>query len=164
MPLENQVAPNSTNEILPRTSTQSSRPFHHRFWSGLSGKDRPWIGWKRSACAIVFSSCQSSFDVWHGYMREFSTHLWQRRAQYFGHLHSSCLGIPLSRMDTWAHLWTYVITLYRPSVRSLNLLPVCFLAIVSLEKMFDWGGEQLAMYCGPDLGDLSIITLNKYAL
>jgi hypothetical protein len=162
MPLENQVAPNSTNEILPRTSTQSSRPFHHRFWSGLSGKDRPWIGWKRSACAIVFSSCQSSFDVWHGYMREFSTHLWQRRAQYFGHLHSSCLGIPLSRMDTWAHLWTYVITLYRPSVRSLNLLPVCFLAIVSLEKMFDWGGEQLAMYCGPDLGDLIIITLNKY--
>jgi hypothetical protein len=28
--------------------------------------------------------------------------------------------------------------------------------------MFDWGGEQLAMYCGPDLGDLIIITLNKY--
>lgn len=42
--------------------------------------------------------------------------------------------------------------------------PVSFLAIVSLEKTFDWGGEQLAMYCGPDLGDLIIITLNKYAL
>jgi Ca2+:H+ antiporter len=27
--------------------------------------------------------------------------------------------------------------------------------------MFDWGGEQLAMYCGPDLGDLIIITLNN---
>jgi hypothetical protein len=28
--------------------------------------------------------------------------------------------------------------------------------------MFYWGAEQLAMYCGPDLGDLIIITLNKY--
>ncbi|KAI0290218.1 hypothetical protein BC826DRAFT_913568 [Russula brevipes] len=38
---------------------------------------------------------------------------------------------------------------------------LCFLAIVPLEKLFDWGGEQLAMYCGPDLGDLIIITLNN---
>ncbi|TFY79083.1 hypothetical protein EWM64_g4931 [Hericium alpestre] len=30
-----------------------------------------------------------------------------------------------------------------------------------LEKLFDWGGEQLAMYCGEDLGDLIIITLNN---
>jgi hypothetical protein len=65
-------------------------------------------------------------------------------------------------MGTWSHLCTYVITRCRPSVRSQNILPVCFLGIVSLEKMFDWGGEQLAMYCGPDLGDLIIITLNKY--
>jgi hypothetical protein len=65
-------------------------------------------------------------------------------------------------MGTWAHLCTYVITLCRRSVRSQNLLLVCFLGIVSLEKIFDWGGEQLAMYCGPDLGDLIIITLNKY--
>ena len=65
-------------------------------------------------------------------------------------------------MDTWAHLCTYVITLAVPLCVLQNLLPVCFLAIVPLEKMFDWGGEQLAMYCGPDLGDLIIITLNKY--
>lgn len=51
---------------------------------------------------------------------------------------------------------------YRSFVDSQNLLPVCFLAIVPLEKIFDWGGEQLAMYCGPDLGDLITITLNKY--
>jgi hypothetical protein len=162
MALESQVPPNSAGEISPRTSTQSSRPFHHRVWSNLSGKDRPWIGWRQSACAIIFASCQSSIDVWHGYMRGFFTHLSQRRAQCFGHLHSSCLGIPLPRMGTWGYLCTYVIILCRPSVRSQNLLPVCFLAIVSLEKMFDWGGEQLAMYCGPDLGDLIIITLNKY--
>jgi hypothetical protein len=53
--------------------------------------------------------------------------------------------------------------LCRPSVGSQNLPPVSFLSIVPLEKIFDWGGEQIAMYCGPDLGDLIIITLNKYA-
>ena len=92
----------------------------------------------------------------------YSSHPSQRRAQCFGHLHSSCLAIPLSRMDTWAHLCTYVIALCHPPPRSQSSLLVCFLAIVSLERTFDWGGEQLAMYCGPDLGDLIIITLNKY--
>jgi len=38
------------------------------------------------------------------------------------------------------------------------------MSIVALEKLFEWGGEQLAMYCGPDLGDLITITLNKYVL
>lgn len=38
---------------------------------------------------------------------------------------------------------------------------VCFIAIIPLEKMFDWGGEQMALYLGKDLGDLLIITLNK---
>ncbi|VDB90211.1 unnamed protein product [Peniophora sp. CBMAI 1063] len=38
---------------------------------------------------------------------------------------------------------------------------LCFLTIIPLEKLFDWGGEQLAMYCGEDLGDLIIITLNN---
>ena len=41
------------------------------------------------------------------------------------------------------------------------IFQVCFLAIVPLEKLFDYGGEQLAMYCGEDLGDLIVITLNK---
>lgn len=36
-----------------------------------------------------------------------------------------------------------------------------FLAIIPLECMFDWGGEQMAIYLGKDLGDLLIITLNK---
>jgi len=45
---------------------------------------------------------------------------------------------------------------------SQNVLSVSFMTIISLEKLFDWGGEQLAMYCGPDLGDLIIVTLNKY--
>jgi len=36
-----------------------------------------------------------------------------------------------------------------------------FMAIIALEKLFDWGGEQIAMYCGPDLGDLIVVTLNN---
>ncbi|KAI0051280.1 hypothetical protein FA95DRAFT_1554616 [Auriscalpium vulgare] len=38
---------------------------------------------------------------------------------------------------------------------------LCFLAIIPLEKLFDWGGDQLALYCGADLGDLIVITLNN---
>lgn len=30
--------------------------------------------------------------------------------------------------------------------------------------MFDWGGEQMAYYLGHDLGELLIVTLNKYVL
>lgn len=38
---------------------------------------------------------------------------------------------------------------------------VAFLSLVPLEKLFDFGGEQMALYVGRDLGDLIIITLNK---
>jgi len=37
----------------------------------------------------------------------------------------------------------------------------CFLAIVPLERLFDYGGEQMAFYCGKDLGDLIVVTLNN---
>ncbi|KAI0314563.1 hypothetical protein OF83DRAFT_1063628 [Amylostereum chailletii] len=38
---------------------------------------------------------------------------------------------------------------------------LCFLSIVGLQKLFDWAGEQLSFYCGDDLGDLIVITLNN---
>ncbi|KAH9895936.1 hypothetical protein C8Q73DRAFT_643814 [Cubamyces lactineus] len=38
---------------------------------------------------------------------------------------------------------------------------LCFLGIIPLECIFDWGGEQMALYLGKDLGDLLIITLNN---
>ncbi|TCD70346.1 hypothetical protein EIP91_003697 [Steccherinum ochraceum] len=38
---------------------------------------------------------------------------------------------------------------------------LCFLAIVPLEAMFDWGGEQMSIYLGQTLGDLLVITLNN---
>jgi len=36
-----------------------------------------------------------------------------------------------------------------------------FLTIIPLERLFDYGGEQLAHYLGIELGDLIIITLNN---
>ena len=38
---------------------------------------------------------------------------------------------------------------------------MCFLAIVPLEKLFEWCGEQMALYLGSVLGDLLIVTLNN---
>ncbi|KII95922.1 hypothetical protein PLICRDRAFT_99140 [Plicaturopsis crispa FD-325 SS-3] len=38
---------------------------------------------------------------------------------------------------------------------------LCFLAIIPLEHLFDYGGEQMAFYVGKDLGDLISITLNN---
>ena len=80
-----------------------------------------------------------------------------------GHLHSFCLGVPLQGMGTREHFCTYVVQILSFQLDCLSTLSVCFLAIVPLEKLFDYGGEQLAMYCGDDLGDLIVITLNKYA-
>jgi hypothetical protein len=31
-----------------------------------------------------------------------------------------------------------------------------------LERLFEYCGEQMALYYGKDLGDLIVITLNKY--
>ncbi|KAF8530094.1 hypothetical protein BU17DRAFT_35676 [Hysterangium stoloniferum] len=38
---------------------------------------------------------------------------------------------------------------------------LCFLSIIPLESLFDYGGEQMALYCGQDLGDLIVVTLNN---
>ncbi|KAF8639814.1 hypothetical protein AX17_001072 [Amanita inopinata Kibby_2008] len=38
---------------------------------------------------------------------------------------------------------------------------LCFLAIIPLERLFDYGGEQMSFYLGKQLGDLFVITLNN---
>lgn len=38
---------------------------------------------------------------------------------------------------------------------------LCFFAIVPLEHLFDYGGEQMAYYLGKDMGDLLVVTLNN---
>lgn len=39
-----------------------------------------------------------------------------------------------------------------------------FLALIPLEQLLDWGGEQMSMYLGKGLGDLLLITLNKLVI
>ncbi|KZP13047.1 hypothetical protein FIBSPDRAFT_835491 [Athelia psychrophila] len=36
-----------------------------------------------------------------------------------------------------------------------------FLGLIPLEQVFDWGGEQMCLYLGKDLGDLLTVTLNN---
>ena len=43
-----------------------------------------------------------------------------------------------------------------------GFVTVCFVAMIPLQKIFDWGGEKLGDYLGKDLKDLLVITLSKY--
>jgi hypothetical protein len=67
---------------------------------------------------------------------------------------------------SWVDLHAYVFIILFCLVIFLygltNVLSVSFMTIIALKKLFNWGREQLAMYCRPDLGDLIIVTLNKY--
>ncbi|KAJ7667683.1 hypothetical protein DFH06DRAFT_983616 [Mycena polygramma] len=38
---------------------------------------------------------------------------------------------------------------------------LCFIAIIPLCTLLEYGGENLALYCGKDFGDLIVITLNN---
>jgi Ca2+:H+ antiporter len=39
---------------------------------------------------------------------------------------------------------------------------VCFVSMIPMEKFLDYGGEQLSLYCGVQLGDLIMVTLNNF--
>ena len=71
------------------------------------------------------------------------------------------MGISLRRMVSWPHLHTYVFIIFFLVVffyGLTNVLSVSFMTVIAFGKPFDWGAEQLAMYCGPNLGDLIIVT------
>ncbi|KAI0065181.1 hypothetical protein BV25DRAFT_1906270 [Artomyces pyxidatus] len=65
--------------------------------------------------------------------------------------------------------WLNVLFLLVPFAWAAHFAPwshastfaLCFLSILPCEKLFDWGGEQLALFCGQDVGDLIVITLNN---
>ncbi|KAF8582412.1 hypothetical protein K439DRAFT_1413364 [Ramaria rubella] len=38
---------------------------------------------------------------------------------------------------------------------------LCFLSTIGLEGLLDFGGEQMSLYCGKELGDLITVTLNN---
>ncbi|PPQ92382.1 hypothetical protein CVT25_008732 [Psilocybe cyanescens] len=65
--------------------------------------------------------------------------------------------------------WLNIFLLFIPVAWASNFLnwsdkvtfSLCFFAIVPLERLFDYGGEQMAFYLGKDLGDLVVVTLNN---
>ncbi|KAH8980639.1 hypothetical protein EDB86DRAFT_514807 [Lactarius hatsudake] len=64
-------------------------------------------------------------------------------------INSLLIFVPLawaSHYDDWGHRTTF---------------SLCFLAIIPLDKLFDWGGEQMSMYLGKRLGDLVMVTLHN---
>ncbi|KAG1792449.1 uncharacterized protein HD556DRAFT_1379618 [Suillus plorans] len=61
----------------------------------------------------------------------------------------------LTPVAWWAHFDENMAD-YHTAVFSL-----CFLTIIPHECLFDYCGEQMALYCGKDLGDLITITLNN---
>ncbi|KAG8923723.1 hypothetical protein FRC01_012432 [Tulasnella sp. 417] len=74
-----------------------------------------------------------------------------------------------SFVKTVTHSWLNVLLICLPIVWALHFTHVnpritfafAILGIVPLEKMFDFLGEQMALYCGQSIGDLIVITLNN---
>ncbi|KAI0300648.1 hypothetical protein B0F90DRAFT_394585 [Multifurca ochricompacta] len=98
-------------------------------------------------------SSRSRRRFWHRFLgkdrRKVSWKESARAILFSSWLNALLIFIPLawvSHFKEWTHGLTFAL---------------CFLSIMPLEKLFDWGGEQLAMYCGEDLGDLIVITLNN---
>ncbi|KAJ7873296.1 hypothetical protein B0H14DRAFT_2720106 [Mycena olivaceomarginata] len=91
------------------------------------------IGFVESLKAIAFSS-------WLNLLLLFIPIAW---VAHFGNEHDAKEG---DAEKTWKFQGTFVL---------------CFLAIIPLEKLFDYGGEQMAFYLGEDLGDLLVVTLNN---
>ncbi|KAI0699516.1 hypothetical protein C8T65DRAFT_742494 [Cerioporus squamosus] len=60
--------------------------------------------------------------------------------------------IPVAWASYWAE-WGQTLT-----------FALCLTAIIPLERMFEWGGEQMLLYLGGDFGDLLIVTLKNLRL
>ena len=131
-----------------------------RFWNRLQGKGRRSIGWGESAKNILSSSCESrspAFGVGRGVLKV--------GLRLLG-LNVLLLIIPIAWVSHWMH-WgpkTTFICEFPCFIASLacpERYQVNFFAIMPLDGLLDWGGEQMAMYLGKNIGDLLIITLHK---
>ncbi|KAJ7667120.1 hypothetical protein B0H14DRAFT_2658258 [Mycena olivaceomarginata] len=105
----------------------------YKMAAGFMRKGKREIGVVESLKAIAFSS-------WLNLLLLFIPIAW---VAHFGNEHDAKAG---DLQKTWKFQGTFVL---------------CFLAIIPLEKLFDYGGEQMAFYLGEDLGDLLVVTLNN---
>ncbi|KAJ7283479.1 hypothetical protein C8J57DRAFT_1292671 [Mycena rebaudengoi] len=99
---------------------------------------KPRVGTLASIKAVCFSS-------WLNILLVFIPIAWAAHFSNAAQAHE-IEEDPEHRSPTWPYPLTFV---------------MCFLAIIPLEKLFDYGGEQMAFYLGPDFGDLLTVTLNN---
>ncbi|KAK7470977.1 hypothetical protein VKT23_002391 [Stygiomarasmius scandens] len=66
--------------------------------------------------------------------------------------------------------WLNILLLVVPVVWTLHFIDktphwltftLCFISLIPLSKLLDFGAENLALYCGKDIGDFIIVTLNN---
>jgi len=121
MALEDQPEVENKSGTLPLSNSPAQESSNvRRFKRRLLGKDRPWISWRKSAQAIVLSSCM--FPLNHPFLlrvpsastgvlaNSHSLAVPYCRDKRLDPHHPHCLGIPLERMGTRSHLYSYVIT------------------------------------------------------
>lgn len=150
---------------------------HHNFPTGQGLKrfsdrflrrDKKKVGVAESLKNIVFSSCalqvsmilspSLTFQV-QGSIFSFSSYLLP------GLRTSAMHPMKRTRKGTSATVPPFLVrpsdVLPFSSLRELMIIIVCFLAILPLEKLFEFCGEQLTFYVGRDFGDLIIVSLAK---
>ncbi|KAG6850054.1 hypothetical protein H0H93_001870 [Arthromyces matolae] len=103
-----------------------------RFWNRFRRRGKPNVPIGASLRAIAFSSWLNIFVIF---------------------LPLAWVGHFLKKQNEDGE-W---VTVFPPSLT----FTFCFLALVPLEWLFDWGGEQMEFYLGHQLGDLVVITLNN---
>ena len=132
------------------------------FWDRFRGKGRRVPGWGRSLKNALVCSCELHLPhlVTPNLIDAIGLNV------LFPIVPLAWVSHYLGTQDHWpVHITfgcTYV-TLIEILSHLIDSRPltVCFVAIIPLERLFDWGGEQMAFYLGKDLGDLLMITMNK---
>lgn len=136
-------------ERLPMLSEQNKEEIQ-AFWDRFKGKGRKNVGILTSLKNIVLSSWLNLLLViipiaWASHFVAVNDH--EHEGRGWGH------------STTFVRKYLFFVIVY--SILTTVPCLVCFLALMPLEQLFDWGGEQMSLYLGKDLGDLLMVTLNK---
>ncbi|KAG6903303.1 hypothetical protein C0995_013056 [Termitomyces sp. Mi166 len=90
---------------------------------------------------------------------------WQRLRGDGGHKIAWLASLKAFATFTWLNVLLIFVPLawgiHYTHVSHVAKFILTFIAIIPLSKILEYGGEQLALYCGKAIGDLIIITLNN---
>lgn len=128
------------NPEFGTSTSQDEEPVFSRSWNRFLRKGKTNVGFMDSLKATALSSWLNIFLI-------FVPLAW------------------ISHFLRWREGATFargLLTAYYLALH--NTSAVCFLSILPLAKLSEFGGEQLAFYLGKDLGDFFVVSLNKYGL